>query len=269
MVRPPLRTSTSLAIAAALLPICSHATAMGAVKLDNYTFDKMIATPGLSTLVKFDKTYAYGEKEDAFKEICKLAYHVKDLLVTEVPIQEYGDKENEDVALRFNVKSNEYPAFLIFKGSVDAPVKFVGFPNPTSKQPSDWSEEEDGKWGPPMITDVTAENLIIWLRQNGVRMPSAGTITELDEVVKRFLNEGMKDEDLQAAKALAEGDHKNDKKAPVYVKIMEKVKAKGNDYVQTELARVQKIMAGKLNEEKKAEMADKIKILNVFANKDL
>lgn len=253
----------------AMLSVGARATAMGAVKLDNYTFDKLIATPGLTVMVKVDKSYAYGEKEDAFKALCKLAYPVKDLLIAEIPVQEYGDKENEDVATRLGVKTDEFPAYFLFKGSVESAVKFVGFPNPASSKPKNWDDEEDGPWDAPMIVEPTTENLVLWLRKNGIRTPSVGTIAELDEVAMRFLKEGLKDADIEVAKTLAAGAHKDDKKAPIYVKIMEKVKAKGEAYVQTELTRVEKLITGKISEEKKAELADKIKILNVFASKDL
>merc|ERR1712196_293484 len=122
-------------------------------------------------------------------------------------------------------------------GSMESFEKFAGFPNPTSKKPATWDDEEDGEWEAPMISEPTAENMIIWLRKNGVKMPSIGTIHELDEVVKRFLTTGMQDADIAAAKKLAEGDFKNDRKAAIYVKVLEKVKAKGEEYVQTELTR--------------------------------
>lgn len=253
------------ALAVATLQMSAEASATGAIKLDNKTFDKLITIPGLTTLVKFDKDYAYGEKEDAFKEICKLAFPVKDFLIAEVPVQEYGDKENEDLADRYNFKSDDFPIFTIFKGSTDSPTKFEGFPNPTAVKPHDWDDDEDGEWEPSMITEITAENLVLWLRKEGIKMPSVGTIFELDEVAKRFLADGLKDSDLQAAKELAEGDHKNDKKAPIYIKIMEKVKAKGVGYVQSELTRVKKILDGKITEQKKTELEEKVKILNVFA----
>eukprot|EP00928_Gymnodinium_smaydae_P056566 TRINITY_DN39936_c0_g1_i1.p1 TRINITY_DN39936_c0_g1~~TRINITY_DN39936_c0_g1_i1.p1 ORF type:complete len:265 (+),score=79.36 TRINITY_DN39936_c0_g1_i1:140-934(+) len=243
------------------------ATAMGSLKLDNYTLDKFVNIPGLTVLTKFDKSYAYGEKEEAFKELCKLSYPVKNFLISEVPVQEYGDRENEDLQTRFKVKTDEFPAYFLFKGSVENPTKFEGFPNPASVKPATWDDAEDGEWEPSMIVEPTAENLIMWLRKNGIKMPSVGTITELDDLVKRFLADGMKDSDMQEARKLAEEEYPNDKKAALYVKIMEKVKAKGEGYVQQEMTRVQKLLGGKLTDEKKNELNEKTKILNVFAAK--
>jgi endoplasmic reticulum protein 29 len=242
------------------------ATAMGAVKLDNYTFDKMITTPGLTWLVKVDKSYAYGDKEDAFKELCKLAFPVKDFLLGEIPVQEYGDKENSDLQEKFGVKTDDFPAYFLLKGSFESRVKFEGFADPRAQKPSTW--DEDGKWEAPMLADITTENLNLWLRRNGIKMPSIGTIQELDEIVKTFLKDGRKDSDLDAAKKLAEGEFKSDKKAPIYVKTMQKIKEKGDGYVTTESGRVTKLMSGKMAEEKMKQLGDKLKILNIFATKD-
>merc|ERR1712046_114804 len=95
-----------------------------------------------------------------------------------------------------------------------------------------------------------------------------GTIDELDTVAKKFLKEGLSDEHLGAAKKLAEEEYKNDKKAPMYVKIMEKVKQKGEAYIESESTRVGKLLQGKLAPEKAEELNDKLKILGVFAAKD-
>jgi len=178
-------------------------------------------------------------------------------------VQEYGDKENSDLQERFGVKTGDMPVFYLFKGAEDAGKKFEGFADPSAKKPATWDDAEDGEWESPMIKDITADTLVLWLRTNGVKMPSIGTIAELDEVAKRFMQE-PKQADLDEAKKLAEGDHKNDKKAPIYVKIMQKVLEKGTGYVQTEVERVKKIMAGKVTPQKKDELQDKLKILNIF-----
>lgn len=258
----------SAAVAAALLP-GAHASALGAMKLDNYTFDKMLSVPGLSLMVKIDKSYAYGEKEDAFKEVAKLAYPVKNFIVAEVPVSDYGDKENDDLRERFKLKTDDFPAFFLFKAgrSSDDGIKFEGFPDPTARKPASWDDDEDGPWEPPMLSEVTATNLVMWLKKQGIKMPSIGTIAELDEVVHKYMK-APSDALIAEAKKLAETEFPNDKKAPVYIKIMEKVKEKGAEYLDKELGRVQKISAGKVTPEKKTELDDKIRILNVFLTKD-
>merc|ERR1712113_828409 len=225
--------------------------------------DKMVAVPGLTLFVKLDK--AYGDKEDGFKELATLAHPVKNFLVGEIGVQEYGDKENDDVRENLGIPEDKMPAYILFKGSKDSRTQFEGFSDPSSSKPHDWDDEEDGEWEPPVLSDPTVENLALWLRRNGVKMPSIGTIYELDEIAKRFMKEGQKDADVAEAKKLATTEHVNDRKAAIYVRTMDKVKAKGVGYVTTEIARVKKLLDGKITDEKKSELIEKTRILNVFA----
>jgi len=234
-----------LVICAAVLALgVQHAEAVtpGALKLDNYTFDKALAIPGHDFLVKFDQNYAYGEKEDEFKALCKLAYTVPKFFVAEVPVQEYGDMENDDLKQRFKLNKEHFPVYFLFNEANKEGVKYHGA--------------------------IKADDLVSFLRKHKIKMPSIGTIEELDGLVKKFLKEGKADATVAEAKKLAEGEYKTDAKAPHYAKIMAKIQEKGEGYVETETARVSKILEGKLSEEKKAEMNTKIKILNVFAAKD-
>mmetsp|Transcript_43112 Transcript_43112/g.77445 ORF Transcript_43112/g.77445 Transcript_43112/m.77445 type:complete len:261 (+) Transcript_43112:60-842(+) len=193
-----LHSTVILLLGAGVLPVAE--AAQGAVKLDNMTFDKMLSVPGLTLLAKIDKAYPYGDKEETFKELCKLSYHVKDFLIGEIPVQEYGDKENEDLQKRFEVRTDEFPVYLLFKkGAAEPPIRFEGFPDPNAKKPASWDDEEDGPWEPPFRTDVTPENFVTWLRMKGVKMPYGGTILDMDEVAKKFMK-GFKDDDFAEAK---------------------------------------------------------------------
>lgn len=218
------------------------ATAQGALKLDNYTFDKVLAIPGKSFFVKFDQSYAYGEKEDAFKALCKLSYDVPNFLMGEIPVQEYGDKDNEDLAKRFKLKKEDWPAYFLFNGAHKEGLRY------TDK--------------------IEADAIAAWLRRQQIGMPSVGTIFELDQIAKRFLNSGLDAKEIEAAEKLAKDKFSNDRKAPLYVKIMEKIKEKGAGYVESESKRVSKLLEGKLPPEKSTEMNSKLKILGVFASKE-
>lgn len=234
----------ALQVAATIIALTAKGalgTAQGALKLDNYTLDKVLALPSNSVLVKFDKSYAYGEKEDEFKTLCKLAYSVSNFFIGEVPVQEYGDKENDDLRERFKIKTDDFPVYYLFN--------------------------ENNKEGKKYDGAVKAANIGSWLRQNKIRFPSIGTISELDEIAKKFMK-GKADADIESAKKLADEDYKTDKKAAMYVKIMQKIKEKGDEYVESETKRVSKILEGKVTPEKAKEMDDKIKILGVFAARD-
>eukprot|EP00035_Acanthoeca_spectabilis_P012019 m.212500 g.212500 ORF g.212500 m.212500 type:complete len:100 (-) comp15504_c0_seq1:4690-4989(-) len=69
---------------------CTTATARGSVGLDSLTFDKVVDGTR-QIVVKIDKQYPYGEKEDAYKEFLKDVAKTN-LLVGEVGVQDYGDK---------------------------------------------------------------------------------------------------------------------------------------------------------------------------------
>lgn len=225
-----------------LVVLLAEGTSVGAIKLDNYTFDKVLGMPGYDFLIKFDKSYAYGEKEDEFKILCKLAYSVPKLLVGEVPVQEYGDKENSDLQERFEIKKDDFPVYLLFNEANNAGARYTG--------------------------RITAADIGVWLRKNRIKMPAIGTIVELDAIAEEFIAKGASDALLDAARALAEGEHKNDRKAGMYVRIMDKIKTKGADYVSEETRRVGALLDGKLTDSKKDELNDKLKILSMFNVKD-
>ncbi|XP_020613934.1 endoplasmic reticulum resident protein 29-like [Orbicella faveolata] len=100
-------------------------TARGAVPLDTLTFDKVIGKHK-AVLVKFDKQYAYGEKEDEFKKFAEKSSSQPDLLVAEVGVSEYGEKENDDLRERYNINKEDFPVYKLFKQNEDTPIDFTG-----------------------------------------------------------------------------------------------------------------------------------------------
>merc|ERR1712100_899781 len=111
-----------------------------------------------------------------------------------------GDLENDDLRQRFSIDKEAFPAFILFKPGDKEGEKYTG--------------------------TVTADMLSAWLRKSKIRMPTIGTIEEMDVLAKKFLN-GFADEHMAAASKLAEGEYKTDKKAAMYVRIMGKIKEKG------------------------------------------
>merc|ERR1712187_605526 len=158
----------------------------GAIKLVNYTFDKMLQVPDMSLLVKFDQSYADGEKEDEFKALCKLAYAVPGFLIGEVPVQEYGDKENDDLRERFGLKKDDFPVYLLFNAANEGGLRYSG--------------------------NVMAEDIAVWLRRNQVKMPAIGTIEELDVLAKKYLKE-KSDAIIAEAQKIAIEQYSTDAKA--------------------------------------------------------
>lgn len=214
-------------------------SAIGVLNLDNYTFDKVVGLKGQRVVVKFDKTYPDGDEEDQFKSLAELVQTVPGLILGEVQIDEDDEEgQNANLAKTFALKKDDFPAYYLFRGLED-------------------KQKYSGK--------ITADDLASWLRRQGLKVPRAGTILALDEIATRFLKGDHPDSEIEAAKRLMESDYKEDSKAPWYAKIMAKIKEKGIEYVSRETARVEKVMQGQIAEHKRTELADKMRILTVFA----
>lgn len=52
--------------------------------------------------MKFDVSYPYGEKHEEYVKIGSVYESVDDLLVADVSVKDYNDKDNEDLANRFD-----------------------------------------------------------------------------------------------------------------------------------------------------------------------
>mmetsp|Transcript_12803 Transcript_12803/g.22311 ORF Transcript_12803/g.22311 Transcript_12803/m.22311 type:complete len:241 (+) Transcript_12803:63-785(+) len=237
--------SCAFQLAAAVIALAAKGalgTANGAVKLDNYTFDKFLSVPGYSHLVKFDQWYAQGEKETEFETLCKYGNSVPNFFIGEVPFLEHGaQNQGHNMLERFKITKEDLPVFYLFN--------------------------EKNKEGKKYAGAVKAADIGSWLLKNKIRMPAnlTGTIEELDQIVKQFMKEKA-DAVIESAKKLADEEYKANSKAGVYVKIMQKIKEKGDDYIGTETKRVSQVMEGKMSEKMAAQMNDKIKILGIFDN---
>lgn len=97
----------------------------GFVELDDFSFDKVIKKFD-AVLVKFDVAYPYGDKHEAFAKFAEqLTVHIDNFLVATVGIKDYGERENSNLAERFNV-GTEYPVIKLFRnGNID---KWVDYP---------------------------------------------------------------------------------------------------------------------------------------------
>jgi len=59
------------------------------------------------------------------------------------------------------------------------------------------------------------------------------------------------------------------KAAEMYVKTMRKIIDKGNDFIETEMKRIQNLVQGKISGEKKQEMSYRLNILQSFQKDEL
>ena len=218
-------------------------TTKGVLPLDSLTFDKVIKKHKV-VLVKFDKQYAYGEKEDEFKKFAEQAATQSDLLVAEVGISEYGEKENDDLRERFGVNKDDYPIFKLFKQGEKEPIDFT--------------------------QSVTSEDLARFVRiESGLWLGKPNTLENFDKLVAEFLKaETDKYDDFigRAEEAMSETEEKDQKTAKIYVSTMKKIKEKGVEFVTSETARVNKLLKEKVSDAKKAMFKSRLDILASFSD---
>jgi endoplasmic reticulum protein 29 len=221
----------------------------GCVPLDIFTFDKIISK-FKAAAIKFDVAYPYGTKHDEFAKVAEAAHTVPDLLVGEVGVKDYGEKENADLAERYKVNKDDFPIVKLFVAGVSEPYTF-----------SD--------------SEFTADNIKKFIRtKSNVHIGLPGCLEAFDKIAAKFsqaTDPDVKKALLREAEDLWDNTtgRADQKTAEVYVKTMRKALDKGDDFVSNELKRVQSLAKGKISKEKKEEMQQRINILQSFQHEEL
>ena len=218
----------------------------GCTPLDSLSFDKLLNKFKVS-VIKFDVAYPYGDKHEEFAKFSQSASELDDLFVGEVGIKDYGDKDNADLAERFNIVKDDYPAVILFV------------------------QDANGKLSDHRFADEFKEdNLKSFVRQkSGLYLPLPGCLEEFDNLADSLMTSpdaGTKGKIIvQAEKARDKLKDEKSKKAEIYIKVMHKVVSEGEKFVDKEMERVKKVMEGKLSEGKKKQLEHRINILKSFA----
>ncbi|XP_014669165.1 PREDICTED: endoplasmic reticulum resident protein 29-like [Priapulus caudatus] len=196
----------------------------GAVPLDSFTFDKVI-TRFPYTFVRFDTTYPHGDEHEEFKKVVEQAKSNEGLLVAEVGIADYGEKENSDLGDRYKVNQDDFPVYMLFnKDDPDAPIRHKGHYN--------------------------ADALKKFIRENtGLFLGLHGCMKAYDDIAMEFMPADAKLREQLIEKAEAKGEtleNAGDKKsAEIYVKYMKKMADKfggdAEDFVAKETKRVERL----------------------------
>ncbi|XP_076453215.1 endoplasmic reticulum resident protein 29-like [Babylonia areolata] len=214
----------------------------GSVNLNSGVFDKIVEKHR-AVLVKFDETYPYGEKQDQFKKVAEVAVSQPDLLVAEVQIADYGDKDNADLAERFNVKKEDFPVYKIFLQGTKDPIPYTG--------------------------DATNADSIkrFIMEKSGLWLGLPACLEEFDKLVSEFFKakedrNAILEKAEKAATALTREADKES--AEVYIKTMKKILDKGDEFVTTEIERVEKLKDGKVSDKKKEQLGKRLNILTSF-----
>jgi len=227
-------------LAVAFLPVAHSAPmVVGAIKLDETNFGRALDIPGMSYLVKFDKNYAYGPKEEAFKRVSFVSKDVPNFTMVEVPVYEYGDYHNADFAESFGYVKAVFPSYRMFVPGDREGVNYDG--------------------------EVETDAILTFIRSHGFRvLSSEGTIAEIDSLIPSFMA-APTEETVTEANRIATEWYSTVTKGPLYVKIMQKIQDKGASYVKQETDRMNLVLKGQLTPEKEAQMKEKLEVLAIFA----
>lgn len=190
--------------------------------------------------VRFDKEYSYGDEHDAFKGFAaKVGGSGADLLVCDVGVSEYGDKDNSDLAERYSIKTEDFPQYRLWKKGSKEPIVFKG------------DKKEDG------FLRFAQTEADVW-----VGLP--GQLKDFDALAKAFASDkaGALKKAETAAKGVGEKDADS---AKYYVKVMTKASEKA-DFVTKETERLQKMTEdGSVKSTKKEQFGRRLNILSSFA----
>ena len=193
--------------------------------------------------MKFDTPYPYGDKQDAFSQVAKDVAGTPDLLVVEVPVQDFGTKDNIDLAEKYGASKANFPVLQLFQSSLKDPVVF------------------DKEWA--------VDNIKAFIRREaGIRLVLDKCLPEFDELAEKFMQSSgdvrttVLDEASAKAKSLSTEEQKNI--AENYVKLMQKVAERGDKFIESEKARVTNLMTGKISETKKAQLQARLNVLHSF-----
>ncbi|XP_067015179.2 endoplasmic reticulum resident protein 29 [Anabrus simplex] len=221
----------------------------GCVPLDSYSFDKVVSK-FKAAVIKFDVAYPYGAKQDEFAKVSETSHQIPDLLIGEVGVKDYGEKENSDLAERYKVLKDDFPVVKLFVGGNSEPVTFTS-------------------------PDFTADNIKKFIRKHSnIHIGLQGCLEPFDLLAIKF----SKATDADAKKViLREAEDMWDKltsradqrAAETYVKTMRKTLEKGEEFIPSELKRVQNLAKGKISKEKKEEMEQRLNILQSFIHDEL
>eukprot|EP00993_Chasmostoma_nieuportense_P003760 NODE_4463_length_783_cov_52.100610_g4304_i0.p1 GENE.NODE_4463_length_783_cov_52.100610_g4304_i0~~NODE_4463_length_783_cov_52.100610_g4304_i0.p1 ORF type:complete len:253 (+),score=102.44 NODE_4463_length_783_cov_52.100610_g4304_i0:47-760(+) len=216
----------------------------GVLALDSITFGKLVGRE-YDVLVKFDKQYPYGDKEDAFKEFASRIGGISApaLLLAQVGVQDYGDKLNDDLRERFSIKADDFPAFRLFPKGALTPVPYTG--------------------------EVTSDALTRFLKEQlNLYIGLPGCLEAFDGLAKGFgaLDAATQQRRLQEADAmlltLTAQDQPSGK---FYVGVMKKVVSQGAHFPASEKLRLEKLLQSKITEDKKKQFRHKLNILPSFS----
>ncbi|KAJ8981880.1 hypothetical protein NQ317_008228, partial [Molorchus minor] len=220
------------------------ANCKGCVNLDEYNFYKIVPRFEV-VLVKFDVAFPYGKKHDTFISIAEEIVDNNNVILAQVGIKDYGEKDNLEFSKKFGLLSkDDLPALKLFVQGEDEPFTY----------------DKNLPWNDENIKKFVREHTNVYL---GL----AGCLEAFDKLAIKFVSSNDKEAVLKeaekAAKALSSEREQNI--ANTYTKFMKKVIEIGASFVGQEERRLNKIIKeGKVNDKKKEQLTHRLNILKSF-----
>ena len=203
-----------------------------------------------ASLIKFDVAYPYGEKHDEFGKVAEATRGVSDLLVGEINVKDYGEKDNSDLAEKYGVKTKDFPVIKLFRKGMPEPLPYTG--------------------------EIKADEIITWVKAStGIYIGLPGCIEQFDKIAQEFIkgaDKAKREYLLKQAKELAAKGFdtpKNTEHAKIYLKLMEKILEKGDEFVKNEISRVENLKKTKISNDKKENLQRRLNILQSFSHDEL
>lgn len=118
-----------------------------------------------AALIKFDVAFPYGGKHEQFATVATDTKDSQDLLIATVGVKDFGNKDNSDLAQRYNIKKEDYPVVLLFIQGKSEPIRFI----------------------PERDSDFTGEYLKRFVRSKSrVYLGLPGCVERLDKLAEEF-----------------------------------------------------------------------------------
>jgi protein disulfide-isomerase-like protein len=216
--------------------------------LNTANFDSALADASKARLVEFYAPWCGHCKQLApvYETVAKVFAGESDVVVAKVD----ADK-NRDLGERFGVEG--FPT-----------IKF--FPAGASGKLEDQAEDYDGGRDVTAFVDFLNEKAGTARSPKGDLLPSAGRLDAFDALAKKFVAAGADTKAIaaEAKTAAAALSGKAAASADLYVKAMAKIAEKGTSYPAKEVARIEGLLKGDVNDAKRTAFQLRRNVLAAF-----
>jgi len=227
-----------------ILGLCVSAALAEVKVLTNDNFDGIALDKSKDVLVEFYAPWCGHCKslEPTYNKVGKTFANEKNCVVAKVD----ADHEKE-LGTRFGISG--FPTIKFFPKNNKAGEEYNG-----GRSEQDFIDFLNEKCGTNRVAGGGIDD-------------QAGLVADFDALAAKFVTDpesrASTQEELEKA---VEGAPEEDKKAGAYyIKVTKKITEKGDGYVATEIARLEKILSGQMTGDKRDQMFKRKNILNVFS----